>query len=205
MPSGAVRRLCAGRSSRPARMASRGQCMEAPRWTGPLGMRWTTSMDGLPSIPASEQGDAAAFGAQVDGNACGLWRGRDPIQLQRPASSLRRNASAGRRLRDEWPEVQRERGWRGRGWLPRSRLGRWAVGERALGVEGGEQVAQLVVGERLFKGMLYLVSEARTRSRGNMVEPLTTVAGLMPLTRTRGARPTASSRTRCESAALLTS
>src|SRR5580704_6596904 len=31
--------------------------------------------------------------------------------------------------------------------------------------------------------MLYLASDAFTRSRGNMVEPLTTVAGLIPLTR----------------------
>src|SRR6201998_3557701 len=51
--------------------------------------------------------------------------------------------------------------------------------------------------------MLYLVSDARTRSRGNMVLPLTTVAGLTALTRTFGERETASSRTRCDSAALL--
>ena len=36
--------------------------------------------------------------------------------------------------------------------------------------------------------MLYFFSEAMTRSRGNMVEPLTTVAGLMPLTRIFGAK-----------------
>ena len=53
--------------------------------------------------------------------------------------------------------------------------------------------------------MLYLASDAFTRSRGNMVEPLTTVAGLIPLTRTLGDRVTASSRTRWLTAALLTS
>ena len=36
------------------------------------------------------------------------------------------------------------------------------------------------------KGRLYFLSEAMTRSRGNIVEPLTTVAGLMPLTRSFG-------------------
>jgi len=38
-----------------------------------------------------------------------------------------------------------------------------------------------------------------------MVEPFTTVAGLIPLTRIAGAKATASSRTRWLTAALLTS
>ena len=36
------------------------------------------------------------------------------------------------------------------------------------------------------QGRLYFLRLAMTRSRGNMVEPLTTVAGLMPLTRIMG-------------------
>ena len=55
------------------------------------------------------------------------------------------------------------------------------------------------------KLMLYFFRDAMTRSRGNIVEPRMTVAGLMPLTRTSGASETASSRTRWLTAALLTS
>src|SRR5215469_14142850 len=36
-------------------------------------------------------------------------------------------------------------------------------------------------------GRSYFLSEAITRSRGNIVEPFTTVAGLIPFTRTLGA------------------
>ena len=46
------------------------------------------------------------------------------------------------------------------------------------------------------KAISYLVSEAMTRSRGNMVLPLTTVAGAIAFTRTSGAISIASSRTR---------
>ena len=61
------------------------------------------------------------------------------------------------------------------------------VGEGALGVEGGSRLRRSSSLAVSSKAMLYFVSEALTRSRGNMVEPLTTVAGLMPLTRSRGA------------------
>jgi hypothetical protein len=44
--------------------------------------------------------------------------------------------------------------------------------------------------------MWYFCSDCITRSRGNIVEPETTVAGAMPLTRTNGASPIASSRIR---------
>ena len=53
--------------------------------------------------------------------------------------------------------------------------------------------------------MLYFFSDTMTRSRGNIAEPATTVAGAMPLTRTFGPRPIASSRIRWLIAALLTS
>ena len=53
--------------------------------------------------------------------------------------------------------------------------------------------------------MLYFSSDAITRSRGNIDDPATTVAGAMPLTRTSGPRRTASSRIKWLMAALLTS
>ncbi|HEX8337119.1 MAG TPA: hypothetical protein VF621_10345 [Pyrinomonadaceae bacterium] len=53
--------------------------------------------------------------------------------------------------------------------------------------------------------MSYLVSDAMTRSRGNIVLPLTTVAGATALTRTGGANSTAGSRTGWLAAASLVS
>src|SRR5687767_11350265 len=53
--------------------------------------------------------------------------------------------------------------------------------------------------------MLYFLSDTLTRSRGNIVDPATTVAGAIAFTRTSGPRPMASSRTRWLIAALLTS
>ena len=53
--------------------------------------------------------------------------------------------------------------------------------------------------------MPYFRSDTITRSRGNIAEPATTVAGAMPLTRTCGPSPTASSRIRWLIAALDTS
>ena len=53
--------------------------------------------------------------------------------------------------------------------------------------------------------MPYFCNDATTRSRGNIAEPATTVAGAMPLTRTSGPKPTASSRIKWLMAALLTS
>jgi hypothetical protein len=44
--------------------------------------------------------------------------------------------------------------------------------------------------------MSYFTSEAITRSRGNMVDPATTVAGASAFTRTSGASSTARPRTR---------
>ena len=62
----------------------------------------------------------------------------------------------------------------------------------AAGVEVGQFVAQgfrrLALVE---KPMLYLASEAITRSRGNICEPSTTLAGATALTRTLGAYSTA--------------
>ena len=52
---------------------------------------------------------------------------------------------------------------------------------------------------------LYFASDASTRSRGNIDEPSSTVAGATPFTRTSGANATASSRTRWFAAALLVS
>ena len=46
------------------------------------------------------------------------------------------------------------------------------------------------------KGTLYFFSATMTRSRGNIDDPAMTVAGAMPLTRTSGPRPMASSRIR---------
>jgi hypothetical protein len=44
--------------------------------------------------------------------------------------------------------------------------------------------------------MLYFCRATITRSRGNIDDPATTVAGAMPFTRTSGPRPIASSRIR---------
>ena len=59
-----------------------------------------------------------------------------------------------------------------------------------------QAAAKLIVADDSSKGILYFFSEARTRSRPNIVDPFTTVAGLMPFTRTFGACVTASSRIR---------
>src|SRR6476660_8539391 len=53
--------------------------------------------------------------------------------------------------------------------------------------------------------MLYFFNETMTRSRGNIDDPAMTVAGAMPLTRSSGPRPTASSRIRWLIALLLMS
>src|SRR3954464_6421272 len=53
--------------------------------------------------------------------------------------------------------------------------------------------------------MLYFFSETITRSRGNIEEPAMTVAGAMPLTRTKGPRPIASARIKWLMPALLMS
>src|SRR4051794_41235512 len=53
--------------------------------------------------------------------------------------------------------------------------------------------------------MLYFFSDTITRSRGNIDEPAMTVAGAMPLTRTKGPRPMASSRIKWLMPALLMS
>ena len=72
-----------------------------------------------------------------------------------------------------------------------------SMGQCALGIELREQRSQFfIAGSCLRKAMSYFFSEAITRSRGNMVEPLTPSPGLMPFTRTFGASETASSRTR---------
>ena len=70
--------------------------------------------------------------------------------------------------------------------------------------DNGRAVLDLTVSNPTTAGIPY-ASDAITRSRGNIVEPCTTAAGLMPFTRTRGARETANSRMRWLTAALLTS
>jgi len=79
------------------------------------------------------------------------------------------------------------------------------MSQSALGVELREHSAKLIIGGPVVERIEYLVSDEMTRSRGNIVEPLTTVAGLIPFTRTFGASDIANSRTRWFTAALLTS
>src|ERR1035438_9730261 len=55
MPSGARYAALRRPSSSPARIASRGQWSDRPRWTGTLGIRWTTSISGLPSFQRSRE------------------------------------------------------------------------------------------------------------------------------------------------------
>ncbi len=74
--------------------------------------------------------------------------------------------------------------------------------QRAIGVELRQAVAKRLGESPSLKGMLYLVSDEITRSRGNIVLPFTTVAGATAFTRTSGANSTASSRMRWLAAAF---
>ena len=147
------------------------------------------------TIAPTQQGNATALGAKIDGN-----QSRPVVGLisKTPPSVLRRWGSGGPWCSAPGAAQEEDRG-RAVPWIDR------LVGQRPLGVDLRQQGTQLLIGEASAKGMLYFASEALTRSRGNMVEPLTTVAGLIPLTRTLGDRVTASSRTRWLTAALLTS
>ena len=70
------------------------------------------------------------------------------------------------------------------------------VQQRAARVEPRQLVAQIGGAFLLAPLDLYFVSDDTTRSRGNIVDPATTVAGAIAFTRTDGASRIASSRTR---------
>jgi hypothetical protein len=70
------------------------------------------------------------------------------------------------------------------------------MSQSAFGVKPGEQAAQLFIAGGITVSDLVFLERRDHAIAGNMVDPLITVAGLMPVTRIFGESEIASSRTR---------
>jgi hypothetical protein len=175
-------------NSTPETMALRSQRRPPSISRGLLGKRWTSSMAGRPDFQRSRETRQLSAPRSMAMEA--LWslgfRGL-PSELfmgsfiaGRPRSNRHRRGRCGR-----WCRGYAAR--RGRGSPGRSRWGRWPGGSRSAGRKTlPARCADSSSPAFSSKTRLYFFRLAITRSRGNMVEPFTTVAGLMALTRILG-------------------